>query len=111
VHIVLVPDAAAGYTHNMKSSELKEQAGQGNVLLLDVRERDEYEAGEKIEGAQNMPMGRVFVEAKKGTLPKDRKIVTICQTGGRCEIVARELKQKGYDIEYLEGGIEAWRSQ
>jgi rhodanese-related sulfurtransferase len=26
---------------------------------------------------------------------------------GRCEIVARELRQKGYDIEYLEGGIEA----
>jgi len=95
----------------MKPSELKERAGRGDVVMLDVREREEYEAGEKVAGAQNMPMGQVFVEAKKGTLPKDKKIITICQTGGRCEIVARELKQKGYDIEYLEGGVEAWKQE
>lgn len=90
----------------MKPSELKGKLG--DVLVLDVREPHEYEVGEKIEGARNMPMGQVFVEAQKGTLPKDKKIVTVCKTGGRCEIVARELKQKGYDIEHLEGGIEAW---
>jgi rhodanese-related sulfurtransferase len=92
----------------VKPSELKEKAGE-DILLLDVREKDEYEMGDKIEGAQNMPMGRVFVEAQKGTLPKDKKIVAICKTGGRCEIVARELKQKGYDIEHLEGGVEGWK--
>lgn len=77
--------------------------------MLDVREQDEAEkSGVKIEGSQNIPMGRVFIEVGKDSLPKDKKIITICKTGGRCEIVARELKQKGYDVEYLEGGIEAW---
>jgi rhodanese-related sulfurtransferase len=95
----------------MKPYELKDRLGNEDVLVLDVREADEYARGERIEGAQNMPMGRVFVEAKKGTLPKDRKIVAVCQTGGRCEIVARELRAKGYDIEHLEGGIEGWKRE
>ena len=93
----------------MNVSELKEKLQKGeNVRILDVRESDEFEKGGAIPNAENMPMGKVFVEASKGLLPKDQKIVTVCKSGMRCEIVARELKQKGFDIEYLEGGIDAW---
>jgi len=81
-----------------------------DMMLIDVREADEFASGEKVEGAQNIPMGKVFVEAGKGNLPKDKKIVTICAKGTRCEIVARELSKKGYDIDYLEGGMEAWKN-
>ncbi len=92
----------------MKTEELKKKLeNKEDVLLLDVREKDEYERSVGIEGAENVPMGKVFVMANKGELPKNKKIVTICKTGGRCEIVARELKQKGFDIEHLEGGIES----
>lgn len=94
----------------MNVSELRKRLQKGeNVLLLDVREKQEVDEGkDMIEGAENMPMGKVFIEANKGRLPKDRKIVTICKSGTRCEIVARELRQKGYDIEHLEGGIDSW---
>ncbi len=37
------------------------------------------------------------------------KIITVCKSGTRCEIVARELKQKGFAIDHLEGGIEGWK--
>lgn len=93
----------------MKPQELKEKLAKGEQIeLLDVREAEEFKASPKIEGAKNIPMGQVFIDAAQGKLPKDKKIVTICKTGGRCEIVARELKQKGYDIEHLEGGVEGW---
>jgi rhodanese-related sulfurtransferase len=94
----------------MKVAELKEllQKGAG-ILLLDIREKEEVdEGGRMIEGSENMPMGKVFFQAAKGLLPKDKKIVTICKSGTRCEIVARELRQKGYDIEHLEGGLDEW---
>ncbi|MDE1970881.1 MAG: rhodanese-like domain-containing protein [Patescibacteria group bacterium] len=95
----------------MTVEELKEKLNKGeDMMMLDVREKDEAEAaGDMIQGSENVPMGKVFVEAAQGKLPKDKKIVTICKTGGRCEIVARELKEKGYDIDHLEGGIEAWK--
>lgn len=95
----------------MKAEELKERLAKGeDVRILDVREGEEFAGSETLPGAENMPMGKVFLEATKGTLPKDRKIVTVCKTGGRCEIVARELKKKGYDIDHLEGGLVAWKA-
>lgn len=96
----------------MKPAELKQKLAKNEkVLLLDVREKEEFEEGGAIENARNVPMGKVFVQAGQGKLPKDQKIVTICKKGGRCEIVARELREKGYDIEHLEGGIEAWEKE
>lgn len=95
----------------MKVKDLKQKISQGeDMLILDVREAEEVaENTESVTGSQNMPMGKVFIEAKKDNLPRDKKIITVCKTGGRCEIVARELRGKGYDIEHLEGGIEAWQ--
>lgn len=94
----------------MKVEELKKRlAEEGGMILLDVREADEFLLGEAIPDSQNIPMGKVFVEAAKGNLSKDQKIITICKSGSRCEIVARELKEKGYDIEHLEGGLNAWK--
>ncbi len=94
----------------MTASELKDKLAKGEkIRLIDVREGDEFEQGEKIEGAENIPMGKVFVKVQKNELPKEGKIVTICKTGGRCEIVARELGAKGFDIEHLEGGIDEWK--
>lgn len=93
----------------MTTQELKEKLSRGEKIhLIDVREGDEFAQGDKIEGAENIPMGKVFVKVQKGELPKEGKIVTICKTGGRCEIVANELRKKGYDIEHLEGGIDEW---
>lgn len=96
----------------MKAADLKTKLKNNeDVLVLDVREREEAAGSASIPGAQNVPMGQVFIEASKGQLPKDKKIVTVCKSGTRCEIVARELKQKGYDIEFLEGGMDAWNKE
>lgn len=95
----------------MKVNELKQKLQSGeDLLLLDIREKEEIEeSGEKIEGSENIPMGKVFTEATQGKLPKDQKIIAICRTGGRCGIITKELSQRGYDIDYLEGGIEEWK--
>ncbi|MCB9811086.1 rhodanese-like domain-containing protein [Candidatus Nomurabacteria bacterium] len=76
-----------------------------NILLLDIREADELAEDATIEGAVNMPMGKVFTEAIKGNLEKDKQIVVFCRTGGRAAIVERELRERGYEIDGLEGGL------
>ena len=94
----------------MKAIELKERLDKGeDVKMVDVREADEFTQESAIYGSENIPMGKMFVEAKKGNLPTDKKIVTLCSTGSRCQIVARELSQKGFDIDYLEGGIKEFQ--
>lgn len=79
-------------------------------MILDVREDDEVAGpGGMIADAQHIPMGRVFTEMSKGNIAKDKKIVTVCKSGVRSEIVAKELRERGYDIESLEGGMDLWR--
>jgi len=97
----------------MKAQDLKDKLAKNEeVMILDVREKEEFDqTGEALPGAQNMPMGKVFVEAFKGNLPKDKKIITVCKSGVRCEIVAKELAKKGYDIDFLEGGADAFNKE
>jgi rhodanese-related sulfurtransferase len=93
----------------MKAEELEKRISRGDkIKLIDVREADEYASGEKIEGSENIPMGKMFAQASHGDLARGAPMVVFCRTGGRCEVVARELRSKGYDIDHLEGGIEEW---
>lgn len=97
----------------MKADELKKKlAEHEDVMLIDVREQKEFEdSDQKVEGSANVPMGEMFIKDSKGELPKDKKIITICAKGSRCQIVAKELKEKGYDIDFLEGGVSEFNSE
>lgn len=96
----------------MDVHELKERlADEKDLLLLDVRERDEVaREGGVITGAQNIPMGEVSDAIAKGDLPKEKRIITICKSGHRSEMIARILRQQGYTAELLEGGMDEWNS-
>ena len=94
----------------MKQKTFKELiASDSTILLLDIREAEELLIEETISGATNVPMGKVFTEAIKDNLPKDSHIVVFCRTGGRAAVVERELRERGYNIDGLEGGLELLR--
>lgn len=75
------------------------------LLLLDVREQGEWEAGH-IEGSVHIPMGELA--ARQEELPQDAKIVAVCRTGQRSAAVTEALKRAGYDVENLVGGVAEW---
>ena len=80
---------------------------QDGAMLLDVRELDEWEAGHAPD-AVFVPMKEV--QARQGELPRDRRIVTICRSGGRSATVTEALNAWGFDAVNLAGGIFAWRA-
>lgn len=89
----------------MTIEELQKRQAQGEeTILYDIREADELEALPPLPGAMNVPMGKVFTQAKKDLLPKDKEIIVYCQTGGRADIVVRELRALGYDVVSIAGG-------
>lgn len=75
------------------------------LLLLDVREEDEWEAGH-IEGSVHIPMRELA--GRQQELPEDTKIVAVCRTGQRSAAVTEALKRAGYDAENLVGGVAEW---
>ncbi len=81
---------------------------QENVLVLDVREVTEYEAGH-IPGVTLIPMGEVANRLNE--IPKDQTVIVTCRSGNRSGQVADYLRQNGYtNIHNMEGGIVAWEA-
>lgn len=76
-----------------------------SVVLLDVRENDEWERGHA-EGAQHIPMGEV--PARMSEIDPDATLFVVCHLGGRSMRVARYLAQHGYEPINVSGGMQAW---
>lgn len=77
-------------------------------VLLDVRGRAEFAAG-SIPGAEHISAGRVLWEATDH-LPRDRRIVTFCQSGRRNSVVSSALRRAGFEVWELDGSYDAYRS-
>ena len=79
----------------------------GSVVLLDVREYDEWQRGHA-PGAQHIPMGQI--PARIDEINADAKLFVVCQAGGRSQRVAQYLAGNGYSPVNVSGGMQAWAS-
>lgn len=90
------------------ANQLKEMLDNGDTLLVDVRETDEYAAAH-IQGAKLMPLSTFHVHIDELNA-EDRAIVFQCKAGGRSQQAAEAVKANGLknDVFNLAGGIEGW---
>ncbi|MCS7276378.1 MAG: rhodanese-like domain-containing protein [Dehalococcoidia bacterium] len=86
--------------------EAREMMSRDDVVVIDVREPHEYQAGH-VPGAKLIPVGSVF--ARRHELPQDKDIIFVCAVGQRsalaCEMAAAAGLTRLYN---LEGGTDAW---
>lgn len=73
------------------------------VVLLDVREDDEWAAGHAPD-ATHVPMSRLTPDA----IPADTTVLCICRSGGRSGRVTEALRNRGIDAVNVAGGMNAW---
>jgi len=78
-----------------------------DVVLLDVRNLDEYEAGHAPD-VTFIPLGEL--EARVGELDPTIPIVAICRLGGRSQAAAEFLTAQGFVVANMTGGMAAWSS-
>jgi len=77
----------------------------GSVVLLDVREDDEWLRGHA-PGAQHIPMGEVA--ARMDEIDPDAELFVVCHAGGRSLRVSQYLARNGYEPAAIDGGMLAW---
>lgn len=89
------------------------------VLLVDVREADEFMSGH-IAQAINIPRGILEAAADPATkyrhpdlcTAQDKTILLYCLSGARSAMAAWTLKQMGFERAYsLAGGLECWEAE
>ncbi|MEI3612009.1 rhodanese-like domain-containing protein [Pseudogracilibacillus sp. SO30301A] len=88
-------------------SELNERMEKGEVLLLDVRPKEEYDHAH-IPGAISIPIEEL--REKLAPLPTDRNVVAYCR-GPYCLMAAEAvdlLKSKGINAYRLENSVQDW---
>lgn len=101
--------AALQTLDEMDSGELRQRFDAGDVAVLDVRGRSEWEAGH-LPGVKYIPLG--YLADRIDEVPRDRPLVLHCQGGGRSAIAASLLAAHGFtDVTNLAGGYSAWSSE
>jgi rhodanese-related sulfurtransferase/DNA-binding transcriptional ArsR family regulator len=90
-------------------TDLLDRARSGEVLLIDVRPVEEFEAAH-IAGARSVPMSALDDLAAE--LPAGAAVVAYCR-GPYCvfaDDAVRILRERGVDARRLEGGLPEWRA-
>jgi len=97
-----------GIARAVSPLQLKEMLDNGeDFVLLDIRRRDEHEAGGfKDPQVLNIPLDEL--KERYTELPRDKPIVTFCVIGVRAYIAQRVLNGLGFEkAKYLDGCIKA----
>ena len=85
------------------------QSAANEIIVLDVRERDAYQAGH-IEGARLLPRGQLELRVNEELPDPTRRILTCCEFGRISTLAASTLRTMGFErAAALEGGVKAWR--
>lgn len=92
----------------ISQEKAKEMMDSQAVVVLDVREQEEFEAGH-IPGAILLPVGTITEETAEAAIPKKNSTVLVyCRSGNRSKTASQALVDLGYTNIYEFGGINTW---
>ena len=101
-------NAADSAYQQITQEEAKEMMDNQEVIILDVREQDEYDSGH-IPGAVLLPVGTIDETTAAEVIPeKDSTVLVYCRSGNRSKTASSTLADLGYTNIYEFGGINTW---
>lgn len=92
----------------ISQKKAKEMMDQQDVVILDVREQDEFDSGH-IKGAVLLPVGTINETSAAAVIKnKDTVVLVYCRSGNRSKTASQALVDLGYTNIYEFGGINTW---
>ena len=88
--------------------EAKDMMDTQEVIVLDVREQDEFDTGH-IPEAVLLPVGTITKDAAPAVIDDlDTVVLVYCRSGNRSKTASQVLADLGYTNVYEFGGINTW---
>ena len=101
-------DTSDGSYQQITQEEAKEMMDTQEVIILDVREQDEYDSGH-IPDAILLPVDTIDEETAAAVIPeKESTVLVYCRSGNRSKTASSTLAELGYTNIYEFGGINTW---
>ena len=92
----------------ISQEEAKNMMDTQEVIVLDVREQSEFDAGH-IPEAVLLPVGTITEATAAAVIPeKDSVVLVYCRSGNRSKTASQALVDLGYTNVYEFGGINTW---
>jgi len=92
----------------LSTAEAIQLVNQRQGVWVDVRPSEQFRAGH-IAQARSLPAAEV--EQKASSLPKNKPLLLVCETGRDSSRIAARLRTQGFaEVSILEGGMRAWSS-
>ncbi len=106
----LLAEATATTTFiSMNELSTRLAARQNDLIVLDVRERDQFDGGH-LPGAMFLPRGQLELRVNEAFPDPTVRIVAVCEFGKISTLAAATLRSLGYmHAAALDGGMKAWR--
>lgn len=102
------PDAEKNGYRQISQEQAKTMMDSQQVVILDVREVEEYDAGH-IPGAVLLPVGSITKDTAAAVIPHlDSVVLVYCRSGNRSKTASAVLAELGYTQIYEFGGINTW---
>ena len=94
--------------HQISQEEAKEMMDTQEVIVLDVREQNEYDSGH-IPNAVLLPVGTISEGTAAAVIDElDTVVLVYCRSGNRSKTASQALASLGYTNVYEFGGINDW---
>ena len=93
--------------HKISAEEAHEMMASQEVVVVDVRTREEYESGH-IENAVLVPNESIGREMPEALPDKEATLLVYCRSGRRSKDAAQKLLSLGYQNVYDFGGVIDW---
>lgn len=92
----------------ISQEEAKNMMDTQEVIVLDVREQSEFDAGH-IPEAVLLPVGTITEATAAAVIPeKDSVVMVYCRSGNRSKTASQALVDLGYTNVFEFGGINTW---
>ncbi len=93
------------------TNEAQRRIAAGGVVVLDVREPDEFEQG-ALPGVLHIPRGHLEAQIEGRITDKSTPVIVYCAGGVRSAFAAKTLAELGYtDVVSMDGGFGRWKDE